>query len=156
MESRRSCVVNPRRKQGRYDVNEPDRMAQVVAGNGNGKPSAESHAKAARLARVEEADVCFYTYMTASELETHLVRAITARTSGRVQGLRVQIQGGRTVLSGFSESYYAIQLALAGLMETLNALGLDHPERVDLNIDVLPYRPAQPQAASVLPGPPGL
>jgi hypothetical protein len=76
--------------------------------------------------------------MTASELEALLVRAIAARTHGQVQALTVQILGGRTVLSGFAESYYAIQLALAGLQETVDALGLDRPGRVDLNIEVMP------------------
>ena len=118
--------------------------AKVVNGNGNGKPSAESHAKAAQLARVEEADVCLHTHMNASELETHLVRAITAHRAAAFRRLRVQIQGGRTVLSGFSESYYAIQLALAGLMETLDAMGLDHPGCVDLDIDVIQSRPTRP------------
>lgn len=137
-ESRQSCVVNPRRKQGQHDGNEPDRMAQAAAGHG------ESHAEAARPPRGEEAGVCLHREMNASELETHLVRAITARTSGRVQGLRVRIRGERTVLSGFSESYYAIQLALAGLTETLDAMGLDHPGRVDLDIDVIQSRPTMP------------
>lgn len=151
MESRRSWMADVRRKHGRHYVNDPDRFDKG-AGSSNGKPSAKSHAKVAYPARVEESDVDLHTHMTASDLETHLVRAIVARTNGRVQMLRVQILGGQTVLSGFSESYYVIQLAVAGLLETLNALGLDHPEQVDLNIDVIPSRPAQPQAASVLPG----
>ena len=151
MGSRRSCVIDVRRKQGQHYVNESDQAAKG-AGSGNGKPSAESLAKAAHSDRVEKSGVGLHTDMTASDLETHLACAITARTHGRVQALRVQVLGGRTVLSGFSESYYAIQLAVAGLMETLNALGLDHPEQVDLNIDVIPSRPAPPQAVSVLPG----
>ena len=82
--------------------------------------------------------------MTASDLETHLVRAIAVRTNGRAQALKVQVLGGRTVLSGFSESYHAVQLAVAGLMETLDALGLDHPGQVDLNIDVIPSHWVRP------------
>jgi hypothetical protein len=116
-------------------------MVQIVAGNGVGRPSAESHATVSRLAHVDETDVCLQTYVTASELERHLVRAITSRTNGRVQGIRVQMRGGRIVLSGFSESYYAVQLALAGLAETLEAMGLDHPGCVDLDIDVIQSRP---------------
>ncbi len=81
--------------------------------------------------------------MTTRELETHLVRAIAARTHGQIQAFRVQILGGRTILSGFAESYYAIQLAVVGLQETLDALGLDRPGRVDLNIEVMPSRPAR-------------
>ena len=97
--------------------------------------------------RVDDSPVGLRTHVTANDLQTHLVCAITARTNGRVQALRVQIQGGRTVLSGFAESYYAIQLAVAGLMETLDALGLDRPGRVDLNIDVMPSHSARPCAA---------
>jgi hypothetical protein len=82
--------------------------------------------------------------MTTSELETHLVRAIAARTHGQIQALTVRILGGRTVLGGFAESYDTIQLAVVGLQEAVDALGLDRLERVDLNIDVMPSRPARP------------
>jgi hypothetical protein len=85
-----------------------------------------------------------HLHITATDLETHLACAIAARTGGRVQALRVQILGERTVLRGFSESYHAIQLAVAGLKETLSALGLDQPGRVDLNIDVVPSHPQRP------------
>ena len=47
-------------------------------------------------------------------------------------------------MSGFSESYHAVQLAVAGLMETLDALGLDHPGQVDLNIDVISSHSVRP------------
>ena len=107
-------------------------------------PAAASLEKASHAARADEASVGLHTHMTATDLETHLVRAIAVRTHGQVQALRVQILGGRTVLSGFAESYYAIQLAVVGLQETLDALGLDRPGRVDLNIDVMPSRPARP------------
>jgi hypothetical protein len=143
MESSGSCVADVRRKQRQPYVNEPDQTAEG-AGNGNGKPSAELQAKAAHPARVEESGVGLCTHMTATDLEAYLACAITARTNGRVQTLRVQILGERTVLSGFAESYYAIQLAVAGLMETLDASGLDRPGRVDLNIDVIPSHPARP------------
>jgi hypothetical protein len=143
MESRRSYLADVRHKQGRHYVNEPNQAAEV-AGSGNSKPFAESWAKAAHPVRSEESDAGPRLHMTATDLETHLVRAIVARTGGRIQALRIQILGGRTVLHGFSDSYYAIQLAVAGLMETLNALGLDQPGRVDLNIDVIPSHPARP------------
>ena len=100
--------------------------------------------KASHPDRVEEASVDLHTHTTATDLEMHLVRAINVRTHGQVRALRVQILGGRTVLSGFAGSYYTIQLAVVGLQETLDALGLDRPERVDLDIDVMPSRPARP------------
>ncbi len=75
--------------------------------------------------------------MTGTDLETRLACAIAERTGGRVESLKVQILGGRIVLHGFAESYSAIQLALAGLREMLDALDLDLPERVELNIDVV-------------------
>lgn len=141
IESRRSRLADVRSKQGPYCVNEPD---QVAEGAGSDTPSAESQAKASHAARAEEAGGGRHLHMTASELETHLVRVITRRTRGQVQALRVQILGGRTVLSGFAESYYGIQLAVVGLQETFDALALDRPGRVDLNIDVMPRRPARP------------
>jgi len=143
-------VVGVRPKQGQDLVSEQDQAAKGN-GNGNGKPSAGSFGRPAHPTRVEEPGVGLHTHMTASDLETHMVRAITARTNGRVQALRVQILGGRIVLHGFAESYHAVQLAVAGLLETIKAMDLDHPGRIDLNIDVLPYRPAEPQAASLRP-----
>ena len=135
IESKRSCVADVRRQQGPHDVTKRDQAAEDV---GRDACWAASLVKASHPARVEEASVGLHAHMTATDLETHLVRAIAVRTHGQVQALRVQILGGRTVLSGFAESYYAIQLAVVGLQETLDALGLDRPGRVDLNIDVMP------------------
>ncbi|MHB0961412.1 MAG: hypothetical protein ACYC0X_34585 [Pirellulaceae bacterium] len=90
------------------------------------------------------------SHMTATDLETYLVCAIAARTNGRVQTLSVQVLGGRIVLHGIAGSYHSVQLAVAGLMETLDALGLDRPGRVDLNIDVVPKPPARPSAAECI------
>ncbi len=90
------------------------------------------------------------SHLTATDLETHLVCAITVRTNGRVQALSVQVLGGRIVLHGVAGSYHSVQLAVAGLMETMDALGLDRPERVDLNIDVVPQPPARPSAAEFI------
>jgi len=143
IERKRSWVADVRRQQGQHDLNEADQAAED-AFSGNGKPAAETYVKASHPDWVEEASVGLHTHTTATDLEAHLVRAIAARTHGQVQALRVQILGGRTVLSGFAESYYAIQLAVVGLQETLDALGLDRPGRVDLNIDVMPSRPARP------------
>lgn len=142
-ESRRSCVVGARPRQDRHFKSEKDQAAKVD-GNGHGELSAESHAMATHSDPADESGARAHTPMTASDLETHLVRAIAARTNGRVQALKVKVLGGRTVLSGFSESYHAVQLAVAGLMETLDALGLDHPGQVDLNIDVIPSHSVRP------------
>ena len=152
MESRRSYVVGVRHRSGQDFVHEQEQAAEV-AGNGNGKPSAESHAMATHSDSVDESGTGLHVPLTASDLETHLVRAIAARTNGRIQALRVQVLGGGVVLHGFAESYHAIQLAVAGLLETFKAMDLDHPGRIDLDIDVLPYRRAQPQAMSVRPKP---
>ena len=141
IESKRSCVAAVRRKRGPHDVTTPDQAAEGVGRDASWPASLE---KASHAARADEASVGGPVHMTTRELEAHLVRAITVRTHGQVQALRVQILGGRTVLSGFAESYYAIQLAVVGLQETLDALGLDRPGRVDLNIDVMPSRPARP------------
>ncbi len=142
MESNRSCTVGVRPTQHRHFQSEKDQAAKVN-GNGNGEVSAEAHAMATHSAPADESGAGPHTPMTASDLEAHLVRAIAARTNGRVQALKVQVLGGRTVLNGFSESYHAVQLAVAGLMQTLDALGLDHPGQVDLNIDVVPNHGAR-------------
>ena len=141
IESKRSCVATLRRKRGPHDVTTRDQAAEGVGRDASWAASLE---KASHAARADEAGVGGPVHMTTTELERHLVRAIAVRTHGQVQALRVQILGGRTVLSGFAESYYAIQLAVVGLQETLDALGLDRPGRVDLNIDVMPSRPARP------------
>jgi hypothetical protein len=144
IENELSCAIDDRRKQERHYVNEPNQSAEVIR-NGNDKPSAKSRAKAAHPVWIKESDAGPRLHMTATDLENHLVRAIVARTKGRVQALRIQVLGGRIVLNGFSESYYAIQLAVAGLMEAINELCLDQPDRVDLNIDVIPSHPARPR-----------
>ena len=140
LEGKRSCVANVRHRQGPQYANEPN-LATYVDGYHKGKPSDEPRANTVHSVQAEESDAGHRLHMTATDLETHLVRAIIARTGGRIQALRIQILGERTVLHGFSESYYAIQLAVAGLMETLNAMGLDYPGRVDLNIDIIPSHP---------------
>lgn len=144
MESRRSCVVGTRPQQDRHFKSDRERAVKV-----NGKVPAKSHPMVIHSDPADEAGAGPHTPFTASDLETHLVLAIAARTNGCVHALKVQVLGGRTVLSGFSESYHAVQLAVVGLMETLDALGLDHPGQVDLNIDVIPshwIRPAPGRA----------
>lgn len=74
---------------------------------------------------------------SAMDLQQAVVRAICERTGGRVQSLQVHILGGRVVLRGWTGSYHAVQLALAGLFEAFHAMNLDRPEEVELDIDVL-------------------
>jgi hypothetical protein len=140
IESKRSCVAAVRRKRGPHDVTTPDQAAEGVGRDASWAASLE---KASHAPRADEAGLGGPVHMTTTELETHLVRAITACTHGQVQALTVQILGGRTVLSGFAESYYAIQLAVVRLQEAVDALGLDRPGRVDLNIEVMPRLPAR-------------
>lgn len=78
---------------------------------------------------------------SATGLEKALVHAICERTAGRVRSLEVQILGDRVVLRGWADSYHAVQLAIAGLFEALSAMDIDRPEKVELDIDVLPYPP---------------
>ena len=139
IESEWSCAADARRKRGRHEVTTP----RAGEGDGSYASSAAALDKASHAAQVDKTDVGGLVRMTTSELETHLVRAIAARTHGQVQALTVQILGGRTVLSGFAESYYAIQLALVELQNAVDALGLDRPGRVDLNIEVMPRVPAR-------------
>ncbi len=141
IESIRSCVTAVRRKRSPHDVTTPDQAAEGVGHDASWAASLE---KASHAARADGASVGGPVHMTTSELETHLVRAIAARTHGQIQALTVRILGGRTVLGGFAESYDTIQLAVVGLQEAVDALGLDRLERVDLNIDVMPSRPARP------------
>jgi hypothetical protein len=140
IESKRSCVASLRREPGPRDVTARDQPAEGVGHDASWAASLE---KASHAAPADKAGVGGPVHMTTTELETHLVRAITARTHGQVQALSVQILGGRTVLSGFAESYYAIQLAVVGLQEAVDALELDRPGRVDLNIEVMARLPAR-------------
>ncbi len=75
---------------------------------------------------------------TTSELEQRLACAITKRTRGRVCSLRVHILGERVVLRGCAESYHAIQLAQAGLLEAMDAMEMDRPGLVELDVDMVP------------------
>jgi hypothetical protein len=74
-------------------------------------------------------------------LEKEIAAAINERTGRRVKSLAVRILGDRVVLQGHAESYYAVQLAQAGLLEALRRLDMDLPERVELNIEIVPSAP---------------
>ena len=78
---------------------------------------------------------------SAMDLEKVLVRSICERTGGRVRSLKVHILGERVVLRGWSSSYHAVQLAIAGLFEVFRAMNLDRPDEIELDIDVLPNGP---------------
>jgi hypothetical protein len=75
------------------------------------------------------------------DLEKILVCSICERTGGRVRSLKVHILGERVVLRGWTSSYHAVQLAIAGLFEACRAMNLDRPDEVEIDIDVLPNGP---------------
>jgi hypothetical protein len=54
-----------------------------------------------------------------ANLEQTLERRITERTWGRIRRLRVAVEEGRVLIHGFTESYYAKQLAIQGAREAL-------------------------------------
>jgi hypothetical protein len=78
---------------------------------------------------------------SATGLEKALVDAICERTAGRVRSLQVQILGDGMVLRGWADSYHAVQLAIAGLFQALSAMDIDRPEKVEVDIEVLPNVP---------------
>jgi len=80
---------------------------------------------------------------SAMDLQYILASSISHRTGGRVRLPKVQILGSRVVVSGWAASYHAIQLALAGLLETFHAMGLDRPEVIELDIEVVPEEPVR-------------
>jgi len=110
----------------------PDTTDSLCAGSSPAQPGPSSAA----------AKTCW----NASDLESRLTAAIAERTRGRLQALEVRVLGGRTVLTGLAGSYHTVQIAVACLLETLRALDLDHPDQIDLNIEVVPHRPPPSQA----------
>lgn len=74
---------------------------------------------------------------SATDVEQAVSRAIRLRTSGQVRLQQVQILGANVVLRGWADSYHAVQLALAGLLEAFRDMNLDRPEEVELDIDVV-------------------
>jgi len=80
---------------------------------------------------------------SAMDLQYILARSISHRTGGRVRLPKVQILGSRIIVSGWAASYHAIQLALAGLLETFHAMGLDRPDVIELDIEVAPVGSAR-------------
>jgi hypothetical protein len=90
----------------------------------------------APIAAQPPSPVCHRRVQSAMDVEAALVHAIGRRTDGRIRSLQVQIVGSRVVLRGWAVSYHAVQLAIAGLFEAFEAMSLDRPEDVELDIDV--------------------
>jgi len=55
-------------------------------------------------------------------LEERVEQVVLSRTSGRIRGLRVQIQDGRVVISGRTSTYYNKQLATHAALEAATAV----------------------------------
>jgi osmotically-inducible protein OsmY len=55
-------------------------------------------------------------------LEERVEQVVQSRTSGRIHGLRVQVQNGRVVLSGRTATYYNKQLATHAALEATTAV----------------------------------
>jgi hypothetical protein len=70
-----------------------------------------------------------------AKLEQTLERRITERTWGRIRRLRVEVAEDRVLIHGFTESYYAKQLAIQG---ALDVLGPRRPRELVLDIEVGP------------------
>lgn len=75
---------------------------------------------------------------TSQDAEKELVAAMIKRTGGRLKSPGVTIFGDRIVVHGHADSYHAIQLACAGLLESLRQLDVDRPEQIELNVEVIP------------------
>ena len=71
-----------------------------------------------------------------ADVNGHLERWIEQRTTGRVHSLCVETIGGRVIVHGHTGSYYVRQLALAAVLEVLEASEAEHPEPVELDIEV--------------------
>jgi hypothetical protein len=84
-----------------------------------------------------------HTIRSAMDIEPALMHFINHRTGGRVRSLQVQILGGRVALRGWASSFYAVQLALAGLLQAFHEWHLDRPEEVELDIDVVTDIPTE-------------
>ena len=72
----------------------------------------------------------------ATDLNSHVERWIEQRTGGRVHSLSVEAVGDRVIVHGHTGSYYVRQLALAAVLEALEAAESEPPEQVELDIEV--------------------
>jgi osmotically-inducible protein OsmY len=73
------------------------------------------------------------TFAESVSLEQTLERRITERTWGRIRRLQVEVAEGRVLIRGFTESYYAKQLAIQG---ALDVLGPGRARELVLQIEV--------------------
>jgi hypothetical protein len=89
--------------------------------------------------------------LNTAEVEKCLEDAIVRRTHGLVRSPRVRALNGALVLDGFAASYYAVQLALAAMVEALDSLGCDRPDEIQLAIDVLATNGACTQSGHLNP-----
>jgi len=55
-------------------------------------------------------------------LEERVEQVVHSRTSGRIRGLRVQVQDGRVVISGRTATYYNKQLATHAALEAASSV----------------------------------
>lgn len=79
---------------------------------------------------------------TTQQMERELVTAIAQRTAGRVKSLKVHILGDRIAVHGHTDCRSAVELAHLGLLDALNRIDVDWPEKVELNLEIDP--PAVP------------
>jgi hypothetical protein len=114
----------------------------LVANAHNGQTLVHRHDDAMVFNTSAVADNVSSPVPSALNLQSILERSISFRTSGRVRFPQVRTFGSRVVVSGWAKSYHAIQLALAGLLETYHVMGLDRPCVVELDIEVISEDPA--------------
>lgn len=55
----------------------------------------------------------------AEDLIARVERTVRCRTGGRIRDLRVEVQGGEVILSGFASTYYVKQLATHAALDEL-------------------------------------
>jgi hypothetical protein len=115
----------------------------LVANARNGKALVNHHHESQEFKSSAIAENSSLPIHSAMDLQHILARSISQRTGGRVRLPQVRILGSRVVLSGWATSYYAVQLALVGLLEGFRAVGLDRPDVVELEIEVVPEQPAK-------------
>jgi carbon storage regulator len=77
---------------------------------------------------------------TTQKMERELIAAIANRTAGRVKALRVHILGDRIAVHGHTDSHSAVELAHVGLLDALNRIDVDWPDKIELNLEIDPPR----------------
>lgn len=72
------------------------------------------------------------------DVETQLISAITKGTGGNMKSLRVRIFGDRIAVEGYADSYDTVRLANLALLEALNQIDADWPEKIDMEVEIVP------------------